>query len=166
MSRDGVPAGWDEACVQRVLVHYEGQTEAEAAAEDELVTDEVTDTHLGPPPLMASLEAWIRRRRVTTGGPVSPTFLVEEVTDPAEIERHKDQRESARRNRDWLQAHWPDLLPQARGKFIAVAGQEAFIADTAEEAWAMAIAAHPDDDGAIDQYVRPERGPRIYASFG
>lgn len=47
---------------------------------------------------------------------------------------------------------------------MAVAGQEAFIADTHEEAWAKARAAHPDDDGAISQYVRFARGPRIYAN--
>jgi hypothetical protein len=28
------PAGWDEARVERVLAHYEGQTEDEAVAED------------------------------------------------------------------------------------------------------------------------------------
>ncbi len=29
------PAGWDEERVRRVLEHYEGQSEGEAAAEDE-----------------------------------------------------------------------------------------------------------------------------------
>ena len=103
------------------------------------------------------------RLHIHGGGPVEPKFVIEEVTDPAEIDRHKAQRERARRNRDWLQTHWSELLPDARGKFVAVAGQEAFIADTPEEAWAMAKKAHPDDDGAIDQHVRPEPGPRIYA---
>jgi hypothetical protein len=100
------------------------------------------------------------------GGVEQPKFVIEEVTDPDEIARIKAQDERARLNSGWLQAHWPDLLPAARGKFIAVAGQEAFIADRPEEAWAMAKAAHPDDDGVIDQYVRPEAGPRIYAIQG
>jgi hypothetical protein len=56
------------------------------------------------------------------------------------------------------------LLPRAYGKFLAVAGQEAFLADTPEEAWALARAAHPDDDGAFSRYVRPPGGPRIYAN--
>ena len=56
--------------------------------------------------------------------------------------------------------------PQARGKFLAVVGQQAFVAETPEEAWALAKAAHPEDDGAISQYVRPEQGPRIYAHSG
>ena len=95
-----------------------------------------------------------------------PRFIIQEVTDPDEIARAQAQDERARRNSDCLQAHWPDLLPQARGRHLAVAGQEAFIADSPEEAWALAMAAHPDDDGALLQYVRPERGPRIYANLG
>lgn len=35
MTRTEYPRGWDEARVQQVLDHYETQTEAEAAAEDE-----------------------------------------------------------------------------------------------------------------------------------
>ena len=95
-----------------------------------------------------------------------PRFIIEEVTDPVEIARHHAQAERPRRNSDWLQAHWGDVLPQARGRFLAVAGQQAFIADSEEQARAEARAAHPDDDGLIAQYVRPERGPRIYAYRG
>ena len=92
-----------------------------------------------------------------------PRFIIEEVVDPEEIVRSRVQRERARRNSDWLQAHWPEIVPRARGRFLAVAGQEAFIADSMEEAWALAMAAHPEDTGAHLQYVIPERGPRIYA---
>ncbi len=35
MKRNRFPAGWDEARVQRVLEHYEQQTEDEGLAEDE-----------------------------------------------------------------------------------------------------------------------------------
>lgn len=35
MKQTKFPEGWDEARVQRVLAHYETQTEAEAVAEDE-----------------------------------------------------------------------------------------------------------------------------------
>lgn len=95
-----------------------------------------------------------------------PRFVIEEVTDPQQIARHRDVAERAKRNSDWLQAHWPDLLPQARGRFLAVAGQEAFIADTPEEALELAEAAHPEDTGVIFQYVIPTPGPRIYAYRG
>src|SRR5687767_7876061 len=98
--------------------------------------------------------------------PAEVKLEFEEVTDPAEIARNRAQDERARRNSDWLEAHWPELLPQALGKFVAVAGQEAFISDTSEDAWAKAKAAHPDDDGAFCQYVWPSKGPRIYAHRG
>jgi hypothetical protein len=93
-----------------------------------------------------------------------PQFTIEEVTDPAGIARLREQFERGKRNSDWLQAHWADVLPQARDKFLALAGQEAFIADTPEEARALARAAHPEDDGMFSLYVPPLGGPRIYAS--
>ena len=91
-------------------------------------------------------------------------ILVGEVRDAEASSRFRARDEQARRNSAWLQAHWPDLLPQARGKFLVVAGQEAFVAQTMEEAWARAKAAHPNEEGALGQYVRPEKGPRIYAN--
>jgi hypothetical protein len=163
MRHDEYPAGWDEERVQRVLAHYEGQPDAEAVVEDDIVAEEVIEFRMSSPSPAELVATWKHLMRAHIGGAVEPKFVIEEVTDPSEIARHKAQRERARRNRKWLQTHWSELLPAARGKFIAVAGQEAFIADNAEEAWTMAKAAHPDDDGAIDQYVRPERGPRIYA---
>ena len=90
-------------------------------------------------------------------------LILEEVNDPATLDRGREQNKRAKRNSAWLQANWTVLRPQARGRFVAVAGQEAFIADTAGEAWSMALTAHPEDDGAISQYVFPEGGVRIYA---
>lgn len=72
-----------------------------------------------------------------------PRFIFGEMTDPGTIAQIREQDEHAPRNDDWLKAHWPEIVPRARGRFLAVAGQEAFIADTPEEAWAMAMAAHP-----------------------
>ena len=95
-----------------------------------------------------------------------PRMVVEEVTDRDEIARAHAQHEQAGRNSDWLQAHWNDVLPQAYGKFIAVAGQEAFIAQTPRAAWDWARAKHPDDRGALVEYVIPPGGPRFYANRG
>ena len=92
-----------------------------------------------------------------------PGFIIEEVSEPDEIMRCRAQDERHRRNSDWLQSHWADVLPQARGKFLAVAGQEPFIAGTAAEVWAWVESAHPEDNGAIVRCVRREAGPRIYA---
>ena len=98
--------------------------------------------------------------------PIQPLVAVHETADPAEVGPRLEQRERARRNSKWLQSHWPTLLPQAVGKFLVVAGEEAFIADTPQQAWAEAKAAHPADDGAFVRYVPSEKGPRIYANRG
>jgi hypothetical protein len=92
-----------------------------------------------------------------------PRLVIEEINDPVQVARSRAQNERADRNMAWLEAHWADLLPQAYGKFVAVAGQEAFIADLPGEARKLAKAAHPEDDGVIGQYVMPPGGPRIYA---
>jgi hypothetical protein len=103
-------------------------------------------------------------RYVYANGSLAYNYVtMEEVHDPAELARSRAQHERHKRNSDWLAAHWSDLLPHARGKHIVVAGQEAFVAETSEEAWAKAKAAHPEDDGAFGQYVTTDRGPRIYA---
>ncbi|HEV3343093.1 MAG TPA: hypothetical protein VG125_22160 [Pirellulales bacterium] len=91
---------------------------------------------------------------------------VEEITDPVEIAQIHAQHEQAQRNADWLEAHWDDLLPQAFGKFIAIAGQEAHIADSPHEARQWAKTVHPEDRGALVEYVLPPGGPRFYANRG
>lgn len=95
-----------------------------------------------------------------------PKLIIDEITDPEELARRRPGWEAAARNSAWLQAHWPELLPQALGQFVAVAGEQAFMARTAGEAIALAEAAHPDDPGLLIQYVRPEKGPRIYGNRG
>jgi hypothetical protein len=97
--------------------------------------------------------------------PMTPApVTVEDVTDPVDIAQIHAQIEQAQRNSSWLQSHWDDLLPEAFGKFIAIAGLDAHIASSAEEAWAWAKSAHPDDSGALVEYVLPPGGPRFYAN--
>jgi hypothetical protein len=91
-----------------------------------------------------------------------PPLVIEEYSASSAATRA--QHEQAQKNLDWLQNHWPDLLPRALGKFVAVAGQQAFIADSPVEARSLAVAAHPEDKGVLVQYVRPEKGPRIYGN--
>jgi hypothetical protein len=43
------PPGWDEARVQRVLEHYEGQSDEEALAEDEASFETTTHTAMEVP---------------------------------------------------------------------------------------------------------------------
>src|SRR5262245_22383038 len=87
----------------------------------------------------------------------TPPVTMEIVTDPEELARARAQDERFQRNSDWLQAHVPEVYWQHRGRFIGVAGQELFVADTPEEVLALAKAAHPDDDGLLTRYIRRER---------
>ena len=88
------------------------------------------------------------------------------ITDPAVLEQIRQSSEQFHKNDDWLLAHWNDLVPGVYGKHLVVAGQEAFISDSMEDALARAKAAHPDDMGIISRYVFPPTGPRIYAIRG
>ena len=97
---------------------------------------------------------------------IKTDIVIGEILDPAVCATIRAQMERGERNLTWLEEHWPDLLPQARGKFVAVASQEGHVADSATEAWAWAKSTHAEDDGAIVQYVRPETGPRFYANRG
>jgi hypothetical protein len=93
-------------------------------------------------------------------------FVIEDVADPAEVASFHAMLDAARANRDWLAGQWPRLLPGARGKYLAVAGREAFLAETADEARARARAAHPEDKGLFVQFVPAQRGPKVYAHQG
>ena len=91
-------------------------------------------------------------------------ITIEEETDPVRIARVRESLEHFTRNSDWLAAHWPDVLPEARGKFIAVADQQPFLADTLEEAWEWVKKSHPAAKGPLVQYVRTGKGPRFYGN--
>jgi hypothetical protein len=90
------------------------------------------------------------------------SVVMEEVTDPTELEQARRQRERFDRNADWLQRHVPEIYRKHRGKFICVAGEELFVGDTVEEAVQVATAAHPDDDGMFTRYIPQKKVPRIY----
>jgi len=49
MKKDKFPPGWNEKRIQRVLAHYEEQTEDEAVAEDEAAYDDQTQTVMEVP---------------------------------------------------------------------------------------------------------------------
>jgi hypothetical protein len=93
---------------------------------------------------------------------IKPRFKIEESGDATEVADVRSQHEHQRRNREWLQDHWEELVARARGRFLAVANQQAFIAETPEEAWEWVERTHPGDGGAFVQHVRATSGPRIY----
>ena len=90
-------------------------------------------------------------------------IVMDEVTDPAELAAARARREQFDRNAAWLQAHAAEVYPYHRGKFICIAGEELFVADTPEEAQTAGTTAHPEDQGCFVHYIPKEKIPRIYA---
>src|SRR5437870_514745 len=90
-------------------------------------------------------------------------IIMEEVLDPVELQQAQAQDERFERNWAWFEAHAAEIYNAHRGKCICVAGAELFVADTPEEALAMAIAAHPDDSGRFTRLIPQEKMARIYA---
>ncbi|MFQ5731073.1 MAG: hypothetical protein ACE5KM_03855 [Planctomycetaceae bacterium] len=94
---------------------------------------------------------------------VESPIVMEEILDAAQLSQARRQRQQFDRNSAWLQANIAAVYSQHRGKCICVAGQELFVGDGAEEAIALAAAAHPDDRGRFTRYVPREKMARVYA---
>src|SRR5438874_6907720 len=90
-------------------------------------------------------------------------MIVDAPMSPEDLARFRKQMEQFRKNLDWYEGHALEIGRQYAGKFICVAGQQVFSADTSKEARAKGRAAHPEDDGAFGEYVRVEKGPIVYA---
>jgi hypothetical protein len=66
--RQTFPAGWDEERVQRVLAHYENQTEDEAVAEDEAAFEAEGQTvMIVPTELVPAIRELLGRHRKALG---------------------------------------------------------------------------------------------------
>ena len=92
-----------------------------------------------------------------------PPIIMEEVTDPVELQKARVQDERFARNWAWFEAHTAEIYAAHRGKCVCIAGEELFVADTPEEVLTVAIAAHPDDDGRFTRLIPHERMARISA---
>jgi hypothetical protein len=92
-----------------------------------------------------------------------PSIVMEQVTDPEELAKGRAWRARADRNAAWLQAHAAEVYPRYRGKFVCIAGEELFVADTADEVLALARTAHPEDDAFFLHYIPREKVARVYA---
>jgi hypothetical protein len=92
------------------------------------------------------------------------SIVLEEVTDPVQLAQARVRQERFDRNWAWFEAHAAEIYSQHRGKCLCIAGEELFVADTAEEALALARAAHPEDDGRFTRYIPRERMARIYVT--
>jgi len=91
-------------------------------------------------------------------------LVLEEVEDPAVMAQCQAQRERYARNDAVFKARAREFYTSYRGKHLAIAGGELFVADTAEEAIAQARARYPDDTGLLIRYIPREKGFRSYAN--
>jgi hypothetical protein len=66
MKQNRFPPGWNDARVQRLLAHYEQQSDAEALAEDEAAFRSRTSTAMKiPVKLVPAVRALLARRRAS-----------------------------------------------------------------------------------------------------
>jgi hypothetical protein len=73
MNERDLPVGWDEARVQRVLAHYERQTEDEAVVEDEIAFERPTQTIMEvPTELVPTVRELIARYTDGASTPTNP----------------------------------------------------------------------------------------------
>ena len=60
------------------------------------------------------------------------------------------------KNRRWFEEHAAEIKQQHREKWVSVAGEELFVADTEKAAIEAARAAHPEETGpTITRYILP-----------
>jgi hypothetical protein len=86
---------------------------------------------------------------------------IEEHEMPPEMARIFEQ---ARRNLFWFSenAERLEVYKRYRGRYVAAAGGELFVADTAEEVESLAHDKYPDEMPHV-RYIPRERRYRIYA---
>ena len=93
---------------------------------------------------------------------MSQQVIIEEHEMTPEIARLFEQ---ARRNLFWFSenAERLEVFKRYRGRYVAAAGGELFVADTPEEVRRLAKEKHPDDMSHV-RYIPREKRARIYAS--
>jgi hypothetical protein len=92
---------------------------------------------------------------------MSKPVTIEELPYDPEFERLFNQAYS---NLMWFSEHAEELgvFKKFRGRYVASAGGELFIADSREEVDRLARGRHPDEMPHI-RYIPREKGHRIYA---
>jgi hypothetical protein len=87
--------------------------------------------------------------------------IIEEHPMPPELGRLFEQ---ARRNLLWFNENVErlEVYKRYRGKYVAAAGGELFVADTAEDVRRLAHEKYPDDMPHV-RYIPREKRYRIYA---
>ena len=93
--------------------------------------------------------------------PMSKRVIIEELPHDPEFERLFAQAE---RNRVWFTEHARELevFKKYRGRYVAAAGAELFVADTPEEVESLVRDKYPEEVPHV-RYILREKRDRIYA---
>ena len=104
-------------------------------------------------------------KRIHTPGEEWPplTMTTVEAADISNADRARMR--SADLNHAWFDARAAEIYEANRGKWICVAGQQLFSADTHAEVTALAEAAHPEEVGSFTRYVRRKEEIRTHVNF-
>jgi hypothetical protein len=89
--------------------------------------------------------------------------LLDSPLDALELERSRDRRAQCDCNWAWFQSQIDELGKSYFGKYVCIAGQHAFAADSSKQACQAAAAAYPEDRGRFVYYFPRHRLPRINA---
>ena len=92
---------------------------------------------------------------------MSKPVIIEELPHDPEFERAFAKAE---RNREWFSQHAKelDVFQKYRGRYVAAAGGELFVADTPEEIDRLVSDKYPDEVPHV-RYILREKCDRIYA---
>jgi hypothetical protein len=92
---------------------------------------------------------------------MSKPVIIEELPRDPEFERAFAKAE---RNREWFSQHAKELgvFQKYRGRYVAAAGGELFVADTAEKIGRLVRDKYPDEVPHV-RYILREKCDRIYA---
>lgn len=104
----------------------------------------------------------IDERRANYPDPVSEEIL-RWITDRERRAENLARGERFMRNVRWLFSHWEELAVRSLGQYVAVSGEEAFAADTHQDALRLSEQAHPEDDQPFVRFINSHQGPMIHA---
>ena len=74
--------------------------------------------------------------------------MSEEPFSPEELAEFRRSRATFKRNMEWYNTHWAEIVEKYAGQFICVSGGEVFAGADARDVYARAAAKYPEESGA------------------
>ena len=94
-----------------------------------------------------------------------PVLMYEEALSPDELALTRLRRATFQKNMAWASANAEEITRTCRGRFICVAGEHLFVANSPKQAHTLALAAYPTEhDATYSCFVPAKDRPKIYAN--